>query len=90
VFRACAADNKVAIAAAGAVTPLVALLGVPAEDVRAKAAGALWNLAVNSESTRSSCSGASSFRVFFTVSCLLLLVERRTVARGCGVAAQVL
>jgi Armadillo/beta-catenin-like repeat len=40
-------QNQIAIAAAGAIGPLVALLRVPADDVKTQAATALWNLATN-------------------------------------------
>ena len=42
-----AAENKVTIVAAGAIAPLVQLLGSPAPGVQQAAAGALRNLAVN-------------------------------------------
>lgn len=42
---ACAAENRVAIAAAEAIEPLVEMLRVPTDDVRLRAAGALWMLA---------------------------------------------
>ena len=40
-------ENEVAIAAAGAIAPLVALLGSPSEDVQENAAWCLGNLARN-------------------------------------------
>ena len=42
-----AAENKVTIVAAGAIAPLVQLLGTPAPGVQQAAAGALRKLAVN-------------------------------------------
>ena len=41
------AENRVTIAAAGAIAPLVALLGSPSEDVQKKAAFCLGYLAFN-------------------------------------------
>lgn len=42
-------DNKIAIAAAGAIPPLIALLALPSLNVQRSAAWALRNLAWNSE-----------------------------------------
>ena len=39
--------TTVAIAAAGGIEPLIALLGSPTADVQMAAAEALWNLAFN-------------------------------------------
>ena len=40
-------ENKVAIAAAGAIAPLIAMLGSPAIGVKKNAAECLWSLAFN-------------------------------------------
>ena len=45
--RGGAAENKVAIAAAGAIKPLVALLRSTSTGVQEAAAVALWNVAAN-------------------------------------------
>ena len=41
------ANQQVAIAAAGAIEPLIVLLGSPSEGVQTRAAGCLENLALN-------------------------------------------
>ena len=46
-LEACAAENRVTIAASGAIRPLVTLLGSPSADVQEQSAGALWGLVYN-------------------------------------------
>ncbi len=47
-----AAANKIAIATAGAVPPLIALLSSPSIDLQRTSAGVLWRLSVNGERGR--------------------------------------
>ena len=54
----CAAANKITMAGAGAVPPLIALLASPSIDVQEAAAEALMNLAENGTCARAAWSGS--------------------------------